>query len=116
MAFVLRWTPIGNADYTALRASARAASAAREKQKKSKSSKAEGLFKQVLKTLTLLADNPKHPGLNTHQYDSLEHPYNKKEKVWEAYVQNNTPGAYRLFWCYGPEKGEITIIAITPHP
>ena len=31
------------------------------------------------------------------------------ELVW-------TPGACRTFWCYGPAKREITIIAITPHP
>jgi len=24
--------------------------------------------------------------------------------------------AYRVFWCYGPAKGDITIIAITRHP
>jgi hypothetical protein len=24
--------------------------------------------------------------------------------------------AYRLFWCYGPGRNQITIIAITPHP
>ena len=31
-------------------------------------------------------------------------------------VQNRTPGALRIFWCYGPKQGEITIFAITPHP
>ena len=31
-------------------------------------------------------------------------------------AKNKTPGAYRVFWCYGPNTGEITIIAITPHP
>lgn len=36
------------------------------------------------------------------------------ERVGNA--QNKTPGADRIFWCYGPEKGEMTIIAITPHP
>jgi hypothetical protein len=38
--------------------------------------------------------------------------------VFEAYAQNRTPGAYRIFWCYGPDKdkGDITITAITPHP
>jgi hypothetical protein len=36
--------------------------------------------------------------------------------VFESYVQNRTPGAYRVFWCYGPEQGQITIVAITPHP
>jgi 3'-phosphoadenosine 5'-phosphosulfate sulfotransferase len=45
------------------------------------------------------------------------------KKVFEAYVQQNTPGAYRVFWYYGPDEVDksgkrpvITIIAITPHP
>jgi hypothetical protein len=38
------------------------------------------------------------------------------EDVFEAYAQNKTPSAYRLFWHYGPNKGTIPIIAITPHP
>jgi hypothetical protein len=70
----------------------------------------------VNKTVRLLRDNPRHPGLHTHEFVSLVHPYDPKEKVFEAYVQSRTPGAYRLFWCYGPQAGEITIIAITPHP
>lgn len=37
-------------------------------------------------------------------------------KVPEASIQNKTPGAYRLFWCYGPDRDRITIIAITTHP
>jgi len=31
-------------------------------------------------------------------------------------LENNTPGAGRLFWTYGPEKGDITVLAIEPHP
>mgnify|MGYP000237279487 CR=1 FL=1 len=81
-----------------------------------KSSKSEGLYKQVLKTLDSLEKNPRHPGLQTHPYSSLNHPYDRSQKVFEAYIQNRTPGAYRIFWCYGPEKNEITIIAITPNP
>jgi hypothetical protein len=45
---------------------------------------------------------------------SLKGP--KREKVWEAYAEQNTPGAYRVFWYYGPSRGIITIFAITPHP
>jgi hypothetical protein len=75
-----------------------------------------GLVKQIKKTLSFLQTNPRHSSLNTHPYDSIEHPFNPKEKVFEAYAQNNTPSAYRVFWCYGPEKKQITIIAITPHP
>jgi len=77
---------------------------------------AAGLCKQVKKSLGYLQTNPKHPSLNTHPYDSIEHPFDPKEKVFGAYAQNNTPGAYRIFWCYGPDKKQITIIGITPHP
>ncbi len=62
------------------------------------------------------AGNPRQPGLKTHEYNSIENPYDPDTKVFEAYVQNRTPGAYRVFRCYGPRKSEITIIAITPHP
>ena len=75
-----------------------------------------GLVKQIKKSLGYLQTNPKHPSLNTHPYHSIGHPFNPKEKVFEAYAQNNTPSAYRVFWCYGPDKKQITIIAITPHP
>jgi hypothetical protein len=88
----------------------------RTRDKKSKASPVEGLFKQVYKTLELLSQNPRHPSLQTHEFDSIPNPYDPKEKVFEAYVQNKTPGAYRVFWCYGPGKKQITIIAITPHP
>ncbi len=116
MAFDLNWTPRGRDDYQRLFTTAQAAKAGREARGSAKSSRAEGLFKQVAKTILLLQENPRHPGLRTHEYQSLDHPFDKEGKVWEAYVQNNTPGAYRLFWCYGPENRQITIIAITPHP
>jgi len=80
-----------------------------------------GLHKQVLKTLGLLELNSRHPGLKTHEYHSLEGM--KGERVWEAYAQNKTPGAYRVFFNYGPDEVSgkeripiVTIIAITPHP
>jgi len=75
-----------------------------------------GLVKQVKKALGLLQTNPWHPSLQTHRFSALGHPYDPDGKVFEAYVQHQTPAAYRLFWCYGPRKGQITIIAITPHP
>ncbi len=81
-----------------------------------KNSAKAGLVKQIKKTLGFLQTNPRHPSLNTHPYDSIPHPFNPKEKVFEAYAQNNTPSAYRIFWCYGPQKNQITIIAITAHP
>ena len=113
--FTVRLTPEAQAKRNELRNAAKASLANRKKNKKSKASGQEGLYKQVAKTLSFLT-NPRHPGLHTHEYDSLENPFDKNGKVFEAYAQNKTPGAYRVFWCYGPNAGEITVIAITEHP
>ncbi|MFM5965728.1 MAG: hypothetical protein ACKO87_14630, partial [Dolichospermum sp.] len=68
-------------------------------------------YKKVLKTLGLMETNLRHPSLKTHEYNSLEGP--NKEKIFEAYVENNTPVAYRIFWYYGPDQSELTILTIT---
>jgi len=114
--FELKWTIEAEAVYLELENRAETAFKNRKKHKQKKSSKIEGLFKQVYKTLQLLKTNPRHPGLHTHEYDSIEHPFDPKQKIFEAYVQNHTPSAYRIFWCYGPAQKQITIIAITSHP
>ena len=71
-------------------------------------------LKAVRKTLAYLANNPRHPGLNTHKYSAIQG--HNGEEIFEAYAENNTPAAYRIFWHYGPGKNNITIVAITPHP
>lgn len=114
--FNLRWTEEADEKYKELKVTAEARKKKRAEQKIKKSSQAEGLFKQVAKTIKLLKENPRHPSLNTHEYSAIPNPFDKNAKVFEAYVQNKTPGAYRVFWCYGPDKKDITIIAITPHP
>jgi len=69
--------------------------------------------KAVEKTLRLLT-NPKHPGLQSHEFTSLHGPHG--EKVFESYAQQNTPAAYRIFWHYGPNRKQITVVSITAHP
>jgi hypothetical protein len=71
-------------------------------------------LKAVRKALAYLQNDPKHPGLNTHKFSSLVGP--NGEDVFEAYAENKTPAAYRIFWFYRPDKKHITVIAITPHP
>ncbi|MCJ7576397.1 MAG: hypothetical protein MUO80_06995 [Dehalococcoidia bacterium] len=81
-----------------------------------------GVQKQVRKTLRYLEANLRSKSLQTHEYQSLTGRYGIK--VFEAYVQQNAPGAYRVFWHYGPDETSkdgkripiITVIAITPHP
>jgi hypothetical protein len=82
----------------------------------------KGLLKQVRKTLGYLETNLRAKCLQTHKYESLTKRYGKE--VFEAYIQQDTPAAYRVFWYYGPDetdkKGKripiVTIVAITPHP
>lgn len=74
----------------------------------------KNVCKAVHKTLALMENNIKHQSLNTHKYNAFTGP--NGEDVFESYAQNNTPGAYRIFWCYGPSKGQITILDICPHP
>ncbi len=116
MPFSAVWTPEAVATFNELQAKAETSWRARKKSTRRKPTKDEGLFKQVRKCVTLLSANPRHPGLQTHAYHSKIHPYDPNKKVFEAYVQSKTPGAYRLFWCYGPQRDQITILAITLHP
>ena len=71
-------------------------------------------LKAVRKALGYLETNPRHPSLATHEYTSLSTTAGRK--IFEAYAENNTPAAYRIFWHYGPGRDQITIVAITTHP
>jgi hypothetical protein len=72
-------------------------------------------LKKVRNCLAKLeSQGPQYPGLNSHQYVSLRGP--NDEPVWESYVENQTPGAWRVWWYYGPEAGQITVVLIGEHP
>ena len=72
------------------------------------------LYKKIGKTLKQISLDPKYLGLETHEISILSKRYGMK--VWQSYIENNKPGAGRLFWVYGPNQGEITIIGLEPHP
>jgi hypothetical protein len=74
----------------------------------------ERRYKDVKKTLTYLQTDLRHPSLETHEFRSIDGP--NGEKVFEAYAQQKTPAAYRIFWFYGPSRGKITVLTITAHP
>ena len=116
MKFSVAWDRKAREVYDALKLRAEASLRAREKSKSKKATRDEGTFKQVSKRIQLLRQNPRHPGLQTHEFSSISNPFRKDQKVFEAYAQQKTPGAYRVFWCYGPQRNEITIVAITWHP
>lgn len=71
--------------------------------------------KAVEKAIRFLAQNLRHPGLKTHEWKGRKCPHG--DKLFEAYAENLTPGAYRIFFCYPPDQqGTIFVVAITPHP
>jgi hypothetical protein len=71
-------------------------------------------FKKLVKALGYLEINPKHNSLESHEIAALTRRYGVR--VWQSYLENRTPSAGRIFWAYGPGKGEITILAVEPHP
>ncbi len=74
----------------------------------------EKFLNKLVKALAFLGQNPRHPGLASHEIDELTRKYGVK--IFQSYLENNTPAAGRLFWAYGPDKGDITVLAIEPHP
>src|SRR5664279_651992 len=62
----------------------------------------------------LLSENPRHNSLASHEIDDLTRKYGFK--IFQSYLENNTPSAGRIFWAYGPDKRDITVLAIEPHP
>lgn len=80
-----------------------------------------GKFKKARKALGYLQVNPRHPSLKSHEYENF--PGYEKDKVWDSYVENKTPSAWRVYWMYGPneqdEAGEeihvITVLQISAH-
>ena len=74
----------------------------------------EKFFKKLVKALGYLQENPRHNSLASHEIDDLTRKHGLK--IFQSYLENNTPAAGRLFWAYGPDKGDITVLAIEPHP
>jgi hypothetical protein len=71
-------------------------------------------FKKLVKALGYLQENPRHNSLASHEIEDLTRKYGMK--IFQSYLENHTPAAGRLFWAYGPDPGDITILAIEPHP
>ncbi len=74
----------------------------------------ERKLKKIAKAIKLLTEQgPNYPGLQTHKMEAIPGPNGKD--VWNSYVENNTPSAWRILWVYGDDADEITIISIGPH-
>jgi hypothetical protein len=74
----------------------------------------EKFFKKWVKALGYLSANPRHNSLASHEIEDLTRKHGLK--IFQSYLENKTPAAGRMFWAYGPDKGDITILAVEPHP
>lgn len=72
------------------------------------------LYRKLRKAIQQLEVDPRHPGLNSHEIEVLTEKYGVR--IWESYLENRKSGARRIFWIYGPETREITIVGIENHP
>ncbi len=68
-------------------------------------------LKKIRKALRYLQEiGPEYPGLHSHDYKSIPGPGGRT--LWESYVENKTPSAWRIWWIYGPGEAEITIVTM----
>ena len=78
------------------------------------SKKDEELYMKWGSALKKLSADPMYPSLHTHEIEPLSRRYGMK--VWQAYLENKTSKARRMYWVYGPDQKDITIIGLEPHP
>jgi hypothetical protein len=78
------------------------------------SKKELSLYNKWGKAMRLLSQDPYYPSLHTHDIEPLTKRYGVK--VWQSYLENNTSRAMRMYWVYGPDRQDITIIGLEPHP
>ena len=72
------------------------------------------LYRKWGSALIKLAMDPFYPSLQSHEIEPLSKRYGMK--VWQSYLENKKSGARRMYWVYGPDKSDITIIGLEPHP
>ena len=71
------------------------------------------IFKKLVKTLSLLSNNPSHNSLSTPEIKPLSARYGMK--IWQSYLENNMAAAGRIFRTYEPATQQSTMLAIEQH-
>jgi hypothetical protein len=67
-------------------------------------------YRAICKVLHWMKTDLHHPSLHTHKIRGSQ------EEIFETYAENHTPGAYRIFWRYGEDRGTLCILSIEHHP
>ncbi|MGB3352694.1 MAG: hypothetical protein WBB00_07960 [Mycobacterium sp.] len=70
-------------------------------------------YKKVRKAIRFMREvGPSHPGFETHAMSNLKGPEGRQ--IWNSYIENHTPGAWRMYWIYGTD-GEVYVTSVGPH-
>jgi hypothetical protein len=75
-----------------------------------------GKYRKVVRCLAKLEQDPNYPSLASHRFETIKTLGPDREPIGESYVENDAPSAGRIWWFYGPDRGEITVVNIGPHP
>ena len=76
----------------------------------------ERKWKRVNKAIQTLAQNPRHPSLQAHKFDVLKGTGPNGEDLWEAYIENRTPSAWRFFFYYDSKvRRQVVVVWIGAH-
>ena len=71
-------------------------------------------LRKVNSCLARIKINPKHPGLRSDRYEVFDKVFG--DAVWESYVENHVSSAWRVWWAYGPDRGQIMVLVVRAHP
>ena len=66
------------------------------------------------KIIKFLSENPRHPSLNTYKIGKLCKLNGSNCEILEAYIENNTPNAWRVLFCM-VQNHYIYIYDVVPH-
>jgi len=73
-------------------------------------------YKKLQKALKHLQQNPAHPGLHVHKWETLKGRAPDGGDIWTAYVESRTPSAWRIFFYYDSTNPQtICVASIRPH-
>lgn len=108
--FRLRWTEEAARRYSELKAEAQKAFLSR---RTNIDCDKEGAFKHVHHCIRLLAADPNNNLLTVQTYKSLDSVY-PGHPVSDCRCSLYGTARHRVFWTFGPEDGELGILAIAP--
>lgn len=70
-------------------------------------------FKKAVKSIKLMREvGPGHRSFQSHKMENLPGPDGRE--IWNSYVENAAPNAWRMYWIRDDDEG-IYIISIGPH-